>query len=159
MSTSEAEELYKCIGDDGNIEFSNLPCDNPAEIVEVNPIKAKAEENPKPLYSETDEVYKCIGNDGNIIFSNLPCDNSAGTVEINPIKAEENLEPLYKAMSKEASGQGNDKCANFRSQLETVKTSKNVGITDADGNKRILSEEERQAYIEELEQTISKWCK
>ncbi len=130
-----------------------------------------------PLVSAAAQVYKWVDEQGQIHFSQTPPEQiQAEVVELprNPPPAKERLEqlkkraeePLKRAAEQKKKRQQEEErareleafCEQQRKELEGLLNAQRIYVTDAQGNRIRAPEEERQARIRKVRESLAEHC-
>ena len=125
------------------------------------------------------EIYKCTDAAGAVQFSDHPCTGvstyigrkSAPSEEQGPdehlLKTQRLLDAMQqereqaeqeKAQQKAAAEKRQHECANARDYLRNITQASNLYRLDEQGNRVILSDEERNRATDDAHARVAKWC-
>jgi hypothetical protein len=118
--------------------------------------------------------YKCVDTQGKVTYTELPLQGIECTslgkppkTSTDPEAAMNKLREQVKAVDEEnaateqtetAAAKSRENCENTRKNIEVLENSAEVVTTDADGNKKILSDEERAVSLQETKRLEQYWC-
>jgi hypothetical protein len=108
--------------------------------------------------SRAASVYRWVDKQGNTHYTDhLPPDTSGAPVHVDPVPA--SSDAAAAAAAKPAAATDNsDECQKTKDKLTTYKAASKVTETDALGNTREYSEEERQKLIDLTAQKVKAAC-
>jgi Domain of unknown function (DUF4124) len=125
------------------------------------------------------EVYKCTDAAGEVQFTDHPCTGvstyvgrkAAATEEqgtdehlqktqrlLDAMQQEREQAEQEKAQQKAAAEKRQHECANARDYLRNVAQASNLYRLDEQGNRVILSDEERNGATDDAHARVAKWC-
>ena len=130
--------------------------------------------------AQAESVYKWVDAQGNVHYGDRPQNNSAQTLHVPPpppvdTASQQRLDALKKqgkdnqskkeAATKEAANPSSNKevakrnCSTAKENLAQLETANTFLIEkDAEGNPRIISQEERNKKAEAMQKEVERWC-
>ena len=125
------------------------------------------------------EIFKCPGANGVVQFTDHPCDTDATVIhrKAAPPEAEGSDEQLQKtrrlldamrqerlqaeqqkAEQKAAAERRKHECLNARDKLRNITHASHLYRLDEQGNRVVLSDEERSRATDDAHARVAKWC-
>ena len=126
------------------------------------------------------EIFKCTGANGAVQFTDHPCDTDATVIPrkaapsetegpdeqlqktqrlLDAMRQERQQAEQQKAEQKAAAEKRKHECLNARDNLRNITQASNLYRLDEQGNRVILSDEERNRATDSARARVAQWCK
>ena len=125
------------------------------------------------------EIFKCTGANGVVQFTDHPCDTDATLIPrkatpseaegpdehlrktrrlLDAMRQERQQEEQQKAQQKAAAEKRQHECVGARDYLRNITRASHLYRLDEQGNRVILSDEERSRATSDAHERVAKWC-